>query len=317
MPYCTTPFPLNAKLCTAPVTSALLTCSRSCATFAVDMETTLRQTTPQDWLAVKTLVQGVRRTMPNLWCWEEQLSDELFVVIERQRTIVGAFLACPDDSPVAWVRVAAIEDGMDVEPWLGLVVPATAEHLCQRGVQSLAWIDYRGWASPHLQAHGFHRLTDVITLAKDDGDLPERSAADVLLRVATAADIPAIAAVDHNAFTPHWWNSAAALHRHSAAAACFYVAAVQGQIVGYVEGELQRYSAHINRIAVAPERQAHGVGSALLEHALRIFWRAGADQVTLNTQCDNVASLRLYRRFGFEPIGSRVAVWDLPFRAAT
>lgn len=275
------------------------------------MDVILRQATPQDWLAVKTLAHSARWSTPNLWQWEEYLDDELFVVAERRRALVGAFLACPDESPVAWVRFAALESAIHLGAWLGLVLPPTLEHLRQRGVRSLAWMDYRGWASQRLPAHGFGLLAKVITLAKGDRALPQRHAADVLVRPATAADIPSVIAVDRVAFTPHWWHSADTIRRRGALSACFVVAEADEQILGYLEAERQPYAAHVNRIAVAPERQAQGIGSALLAHALCSLWRSGVAQVTLNTQGDNVASLRLYRRFGFEPTGDGVLAWSL------
>ena len=280
------------------------------------MEPSFRGARPQDWLAIKALVQGVRRTMPGQWQWEAQLNDGLFVVVELRRTLVGAFLACPDNSPVAWVRVAALEDSFDAGRWLHLVLPPASAGLRQRGVGALAWIDYRGWASSYLPGFGFRQLTDVLTMAKFDDDLPRRSDAGVELRAAEKSDIPAIVAVDRSAFTPYWWNSAATLRRRGDLSSCFVVAEARGQVVGYVEGELQRSAAHINRIAVAPDCQARGIGSALLEHALLALWRAGAEHVTLNTQGDNAASLRLYHRFGFAPLGDRVKVWELPLAAS-
>ena len=278
------------------------------------MDVTLRNASAGDWLAVKTLIHSVRRTMPGMWWWEDHLTDELFLVVQRRRALVGAFLAWPDDSAVAWVRLAALEDSLDLRAWLELVLPSTIERLQRRGAQTLAWIDYQGWASPHLPERGFALQTEVITLVKADDELPHRHTA-VPLRAASDADIPAVTAVDRAAFTPLWWNSEATLRRRSAATACFVVAEQGGEIVGYLEAERQPYAAHINRIAVAPAYQARGIGAALLERALRTLWRAGAEQVTLNTQSDNSASLRLYRRFGFRPTGDRLPVWERPLRA--
>jgi RimJ/RimL family protein N-acetyltransferase len=50
----------------------------------------------------------------------------------------------------------------------------------------------------------------------------------------------------------------------------------------------------------------------LLDNALRAFWQSGAERVTLNTQTGNRSSRRLYQRFGFEPTGDLMRVWELP-----
>ena len=289
-----------------------LRASRRCARLMLGMQTNVRCATPEDWLAVKTLIYGARHSMPDLWWWEEYLGDELFVVSQGGAGLVGAFLACPDASPVAWVRIAALEDGMEVVPWLQQVLPIALAALRRRQAQILAWLDYRGWASPHLAAVGFRRLTDVVTMIKTDRHLPLPRWSDITLRPATQADVPAVVAVDRAAFAPHWWNSAATLRRRYARSSCFAVAEQGGEIIGYAEAERRSSSAHINRIAVLPAHQGGGVGSALLAYALRRLWHAGAEHITLNTQTDNVASLRLYRRFGFEPLGERIAAWERP-----
>ncbi len=78
-----------------------------------------------------------------------------------------------------------------------------------------------------------------------------------------------------------------------------------------MEGVLHLPRAHINRIAVHPDQQGHGIGTLLLRNALPTLWQYGAERVTLNTQTDNRYSQRLYRRFGFEPTGDLVSAWDL------
>jgi ribosomal-protein-alanine N-acetyltransferase len=124
-------------------------------------------------------------------------------------------------------------------------------------------------------------------------------------------DIPTAVAVDRAAFTPHWWYGEGTLRRRAAEAAHFAVAELAGEVVGYVEGELRRPAAHLNRIAVRPTYQGRGVGAALLDGALRALWQRGAEYVTLNTQSDNRYSQRLYRRFGFEATGDLATVWEL------
>ena len=293
---------------------AYLTYSLQCAKVGLDMEA--RRSCPDDWLPIETLNQKARRTSPRLWWWEEYLADDLFVVVEREGNVMGALFAWPDESPVAWVRLAALDDEQDVDEWLNLTLPLVLERLRRRGTQILAWMEYRGWAGPYLEERGFEPLTKVITLAKFDRALPDTSVCAARLRLASDADVPAVVAVDRAAFTPHWWHSEATMRRRTAASSHFTVAEVAGEIVGYAEGELRQEpgltAAHLNRIAVYPAHQHRGVGALLLRDALRAFWKRGAERVTLNTQADNRFSQRLYRHFGFEPVGDSMTVWELP-----
>jgi ribosomal-protein-alanine N-acetyltransferase len=208
------------------------------------------------------------------------------------------------------VRVAALDNGLSIDDWLAETLPSIFSILRHHGASTLAWMDYGGWIGPHLEARGFGPLTDVMTMAKFDRNLPGRNPAPVTLRPPSDMDIPAIAAVDRAAFTPHWWHSKDTLHRRAASAAHFAVAELAGEIVGYAEGELCLPTAHLNRIAVHPDHQGCGIGAALLRDALHAFWLQRAERVTLNTQSDNTSSQQLYHRFGFEMTGDFVTVWE-------
>lgn len=269
-----------------------------------------RRACPKDWQAIEELTQRVQRTLPRLWWWEEHLADDLFVVVEREGSVTGALLAWPDESSVAWARLAVLDDGLDIDEWLALTLPPVLDRLRRRETQSLSWVDYAGWAGPHLKKWGFRRLTDVITLTKFDFVLPDTRGTDARLRPATDADIPAVAAVDRAAFTPYWRHSEGTIRRWAAASPCFIVAEAAGSVVGYVEGKLRLPDAHLNRIALHPAHQGRGIGALLLRDALRSFWQNGARQVSLNTQADNHFSRQLYRHFGFESVGHAMTVWE-------
>lgn len=275
----------------------------------------VRKACPGDWLAIETLNQRACRTLPLLWWWKEYLTDDLFIVVEREGIVMGALFAWPDEAPVAWVRLAVLDDELDVDEWLNLALSLVLNGLRRRGTQTLAWMDYEGWTEPYLKARGFKRLTDVITLAKFDRALPDTSAVGARVRPALDVDIPAVIAVDRAAFTPHWWHSEATVRRRAATSSHLVVAEVADSVVGYAEGELRQEqestAAHLIRIAVHPTHQGHGIGALLLREALCAFWRRGAERVTLNTQTDNRYSQRLYRRFGFEPVGNLMTAWEL------
>jgi len=278
------------------------------------MSMEVRRAHPGDLPAIEALNRRARRVLPRLWWWDEYLTDDLFIVIELEGLIVGALFAWPDESPVAWVRLATLDDALDVDEWLNLALPAVLDGLRRREVRELAWMDYGGWAGPYLRVRGCKRLTEVVTLVKFDRALPGAQATDACLRPASDADIHAILAVDRAAFTPHWWHSEATLRRRAATSSHFVVAERAGEVVGYAEGEWHFPTAHFNRIAVHPAHQGHRIGALLLRDVLLAFWQRGADEVTLNTQADNRSSQRLYRRFGFEPAGDCTTVWKLRIR---
>ncbi len=63
--------------------------------------------------------------------------------------------------------------------------------------------------------------------------------------------------------------------------------------------------AHVNNIAVQPERTGQGIGHALLADLTRRALEHGARHLTLEVRSDNEPALALYNRFGFAPVGVR------------
>lgn len=64
-------------------------------------------------------------------------------------------------------------------------------------------------------------------------------------------------------------------------------------------------SLYISSLAVDPEAQCLGIGSALLRHAAERAKRLGVDRLSLIVFEQNQGALRLYTRFGFEAIDRR------------
>jgi ribosomal protein S18 acetylase RimI-like enzyme len=69
---------------------------------------------------------------------------------------------------------------------------------------------------------------------------------------------------------------------------------------------------HLARLAVLPAYQGRGVGYALVNDLLRQFVFRGIFRVTVNTQADNHASLRLYENMGFQRTGESYPVYMKP-----
>jgi ribosomal protein S18 acetylase RimI-like enzyme len=233
------------------------------------------------------------------------------VVVEVEGKVEGALLVVADESPVAWVRLAAVSDALRPGRWLDVSLPPIVGHLRTLDVRRLAWMDHGEWARPFLKARGFRPSTDVITLTKTDRVAPRIDASPVLLRPASKEDFGRLATIDRRAFEPVWWRSEASMRRRAASTSRFVVAECGGRVVGYAERELHPPTAHLNRIAVDPDYQGQAIGATLLKQVLVSLWQAGAAAVSLNTQRTNRRSRRLYERFGFKWTGDSVTVWEL------
>ncbi len=271
----------------------------------------VRGAEPEDWLAVSTLIQEAWVVCPVVWAWTEHLGHPGFVVAEVDGRIEGALFASADESPAAWVRLAAVGEGLDVDGWLDASLPPVLGHLQREGVRRLAWMAGDEGIDASLERRGFHELTEVITLRKTDRALPEGGWRPVPLRPASDADFEAMAAIDRRAFAPYWWRSPSRLRRQAARASRFVVGERQGEVIGYAEFHPHPPTSHLNRMAVDPAHQGEGIGGWLLREVLISLWEQGVEVVSLNTQRDNRRSLRLYEKFGFEVTGDRVTVWEL------
>lgn len=164
---------------------------------------------------------------------------------------------------------------------------------------------------PFLQA-GFqvHERLHLLTRSLDD--LPPVRTGPVALRRGRRADRPDLLAVDAAAFPGFWRLDEAALDDALAAtpSARLRVATLGGGpggattrgahgLAGYAITGRAGARGYLQRLAVDPVRQRHGIGRGLVVDGLRWLRRWRAREVLVNTQVDNEAALALYGSLGF------------------
>ena len=66
-----------------------------------------------------------------------------------------------------------------------------------------------------------------------------------------------------------------------------------------------RDEVHILNIATDPSARRRGHAARLLEHTIAFARREAGARVLLEVRRSNVAAMRLYRKYGFRPIGIR------------
>lgn len=266
---------------------------------------------PEDAAAIRELLKQAHRTSLRVWWWREYLGQDVFQLCLIDGRLVGALLVDVDVGPVAWVLLAALSDGVEIDPWLNRSIPPLRIALRKRGGRRLAWMNDGRWDGAKLNARGFRQTSRIVNLLKDDRHVPAVSAPEVRVRDGEMEDVEDVAQIDRAAFTPPWWFSVRTLERMRRAPGCFLIAERAGGCVGYVSGRfVGEGHAHIDRLGVAPRFQGQGVGGKLLSAALNRLWDQGAQRVTLNTQGSNRTSQRLYFRFGFRSFGDDVLVWE-------
>jgi ribosomal-protein-alanine N-acetyltransferase len=128
----------------------------------------------------------------------------------------------------------------------------------------------------------------------------------IVLRDMTAADLPAVLAMEEELFAPDTWTAAMYQDELARPDTRHYLVAVDadGAVVGYAGLIAYPEEAHIATIGVTGTRQGEGIGARLLDTLL-----AEADSrsqvVLLEVRADNEVAQGLYRRRGFTEIGRR------------
>ncbi|MDQ0031037.1 ribosomal-protein-alanine N-acetyltransferase [Arthrobacter bambusae] len=128
----------------------------------------------------------------------------------------------------------------------------------------------------------------------------------VTLRDMTADDVTAIEILERRLFPVDAWPMQMFFDELAQIDTRRYVVAeADGQIVAYAGLMCIEPIADVQTIAVVPEFEGRGIGSAILAELLEEARRRGAVEVLLEVRADNPRAQALYVRFGFEQIHVR------------
>lgn len=151
---------------------------------------------------------------------------------------------------------------------------------------------------PYLDA-GFAVHEELHLLVHDLLDVPPR-APDARLRRATRADHPIVLAIDHAAFPPFW-----RLDRTGLGDALDATPSTRFRVdrahppTGYCIIGRAGDRGYVQRLAVDPARQGHGLGQALVVDGLWWLRRWRVREAYVNTQVGNDRAMALYQHLGF------------------
>jgi len=235
-----------------------------------------------------------------------------YLLAEQNGEIIAA-LACPPDPPgMAWIRLFAVATDIGIRLTWGELWSAALNHFIASGPSlSVAAIPLHGWFRTLLEESDFEQTHNVVVLSWKQGapaQLGARSGSRI--RKMELADLSQVEVVDRAAFDLVWQNSRDNLEIAFRQAAVATVAEEAGEVIGYQISTAAPMGGHLARLAVKPQNQSRGVGQALVADLLAQFERRGAQVVTVNTQEDNLSSLALYRKAGFNRTGEEYPVYQ-------
>ena len=122
-------------------------------------------------------------------------------------------------------------------------------------------------------------------------------------------DIPELESLDELCFRPPWQLNQSSLEKSYSKGANSSVVSQAGKLVGYQITDNVFDHLHLARIAVHPDMQGRGIARQLMAEMISFFKDYAIQTYSVNTQADNLASLRLYHSFGFKEEGRPTPVY--------
>jgi len=272
---------------------------------------TVREATMADRPSVMRLARQVARIHSRFEIGDQGdwLDGRPFLLATAGDRLLGFILCSLYHFHRALLRGVGLVDDWPVRAYLETLLPPTLDGLGSQKVTSLVCIGNDRWLTdPLLRDWDFSIQGTVVSYTKKDLSIPTRGSHQVHVRPAHPGDFPALVALDEAAFDPLWCNAFQTFAHALENLPYFVVAELAGQTVGYLFSSLRGDRGHLNRVAVHPDYQGHGIGARLLAEAIEFFRAEKVRVVTLNTQKDNAVSQRLYCHFGFRPMGEEALV---------
>jgi ribosomal protein S18 acetylase RimI-like enzyme len=233
-------------------------------------------------------------------------------LIERINQSINAFLcATPQNEEVAWVRAYGVKKDIEpAHPWQRLLSVGD-KYLQERQIKRLAALALHPWFKDLLIDAGFQNLQNIVVLEWQN-EFPQVKIEnpEIMIRNMEIDDLPMVENIDRNAFNPLWQNSLAELTKAYHQTGISTVAIKNESIVGYQISTSMTIFGHLARLAVLPAFQRQGIAFTLVYDLLKQFKNRGFWRVTVNTQSNNIPSLRLYEIFNFSRTKEEIPVFE-------
>lgn len=129
------------------------------------------------------------------------------------------------------------------------------------------------------------------------------------MRAGKKEDFPAIAALSMRCFPAQEAWSLTTLEASDTQSIRSFVAFLKQNIHGFCLFQLALDEANLLSLAVSPDYQKRGIGSALLTQSLNILEKDGMKSTILEVRAQNQSAIRLYHRLGFRQQAIRKAYY--------
>lgn len=262
---------------------------------------TIRQATKNDISLVATFLSKAALVHRHL-DWRPMLDwieFEPFLLLFSQEQLCSVLSCAPDPEGIAWIHIFAADHYSTSAEYFSALFTTATNHGALSN-HTFCTVGLYEWFNELVDKFGFVKTQDIVVLTRESKTKLEfQREEQVLTRPLELEDLDEVARVDTHAFEPIWVLSREMLElafRQSEHAA---VAELDGKIVGYEISTANHFAAHLARLAVDPTIARKHIGLELVRYMLDYYARRGIQNITVNTQSNNVASLSLYKKLGF------------------
>ena len=127
--------------------------------------------------------------------------------------------------------------------------------------------------------------------------------------------LPEIIKIENEAFSPPW-SEGSLLREVGIEDARFCAGMTDGKVSGFCITHISGDEGEIYQIAAEAHMRRQGIGSALMEDAVKFAEGRGLQRLFLEVRAGNAPALALYKRCGFREIGRRRKYYVNPIEDA-
>ena len=134
---------------------------------------------------------------------------------------------------------------------------------------------------------------------------------ELIFEKMTEHHVKSVAELEKQSFSTPWSESALS-EELSNKFARFFVALLNGEVVGYIGSHNVLGEVYITNIAVFPDHRKKGIGEALIKKLVETVESEKADFITLEVRKSNISAIKLYEKCGFCAVGERINFYEKP-----
>lgn len=133
----------------------------------------------------------------------------------------------------------------------------------------------------------------------------------MIIQAMNSTHTEGVAHIEQDCFSEPWSLASIDAELHNSNAV-YYVAAENGNVIGYAGAHIILGEAYVTNIAVDKAFRGQGIGSLLMSALIKRCKSENCAFTTLEVRTSNTAAISLYNRFGFKTVGMRKKFYSKP-----